>query len=263
MLISGYFLVDKKFRWKKFFSIVIEVLFYSIFILLLSFLLNCNLSAKEILFSVFPITLKQYWFVPIYLLLYILSPYLNILINHMKKKEHFTLLAILVIIFTCYNAITHTFDSSSGFGIIWFIILYLTAAYIKKYVPTNTNKKYKIKLTLIYILSTILMASLYLVASTIFGRSIGRLRSYDNIIVFIQSLSVFMLFRNLNIKFDKKLTKVIALLSKATFGVYLIHDNMIIYNRLFHTLNADFYEKNGVLIFIVLYITIILANALC
>lgn len=259
VLISGYFLVDKEFSWKKFFRIAIEVWFYSIFILLLSFIFNFNLSVKEILFSIFPITLKQYWFVPVYLLLYVISPYLNILIKYMNKKEHFTLLSLLIIIFTCYNALTHTFDSSQGFGIIWFIILYLTSAYIKKYIPLNTSKKYKIKCSLICILSAILMTTSYLIAFKVFGRNISRLRSYDNVVVFIQSLCMFMIFRNLNIKFNQKISKGIGLLSKATFGVYLIHDNLIISTRLFHIINDDFYVKNGLFVFILLYISIILS----
>lgn len=121
----------------------------------------------------------------------------------MCKEEHFSLLSILIIIFTCYNSLTHTFDSNQGFGIIWFIILYLTSSYIKKYVPINNEKKYKAKFFIIYVLSAALITILYLLAVKIFGRSIGRLRSYDNIIVFIQSLSLFLFFRNLNINLKK------------------------------------------------------------
>ena len=100
VLISGYFLIKSKFKWKKVLQLWLETLFYSIFVYVIIVVLGLKeIDIKGIIKSLFPIITKEYWFINIYLVMYILSPFLNKLVNSMSKKEYQKLLIILIICF--------------------------------------------------------------------------------------------------------------------------------------------------------------------
>ena len=136
VLISGYFLVKSKFKWKKVIQLWFETLFYSVFIYIVIVVLGLKeIDIKGIIKSLFPILTKQYWFINIYLVMYILSPFINKLINSLDKKEYQKLIMILLICFSIISILpdAYTLDTSHGYGIIWFICLYLIAGYIRIY----------------------------------------------------------------------------------------------------------------------------------
>ena len=162
VLISGYFLIKSKFKWKKVLQLWLETLFYSIFVYVIIVVLGLKeVDIKGIIKSLFPIVTKQYWFINIYLVMYILSPFLNKLINNMNKKEYQKLLIILIICFSIISVFpdAYTLDSSHGYGIIWFICLYLIAGYIRIYdIPKKLklNKNFAVVFNLFAIFSNFL-----------------------------------------------------------------------------------------------------------
>ena len=100
VLITGYFSIDSKFKWKKVLKIWGLVLFYSISIYLVLILIGVRqFNTSECIKAFFPILTKEYWFVNCYLLLYILSPFLNKFIKSLEKKEFQRLLVILLVVF--------------------------------------------------------------------------------------------------------------------------------------------------------------------
>ena len=149
VLISGYFLCKSEFKWKKVFKIYIEVLFYSIIIfsiLTISGTIEITKSS-QIITAFLPIISKAYWFVTIYLSMYVISPFLNKLIDALDQKEYIKMLLTLgILIMICNNAIPGTFflDKTYGFGIIWFTYLYLVAAYIRIYDIPPIKKRFLI-----------------------------------------------------------------------------------------------------------------------
>ena len=52
--------------------------------------------------------------------------------------------------------------------------------------------------------------------------------SYTSLFVIICSLALFVLFININVK-NKYINTVISFFSKSTFGVYIIHTNLIVW----------------------------------
>ena len=124
ILSTGYFQYKQKFSWKKFFSLLIMGYMYKVIIsIILQLVYHTPLSSVEILRTFSPFYFNNYWFLSVYLLLYLLSPYINILINKLSQKEHRNFIILLFIIFTIIPTITNqkTF-SNTGFGIIVNII---------------------------------------------------------------------------------------------------------------------------------------------
>ena len=97
VLISGYFLIDSTFKWKKVFLLWGEVFFYTflLFFVNKNVKFNNNIKLEDYIKTFFPICTKHYWFMTIYILLYILSPYLNILIRAMRKESYRNLIVVM------------------------------------------------------------------------------------------------------------------------------------------------------------------------
>ena len=100
VMISGYFKIHASV--KGFLNIVAQVVYYSIIAdLLCLFVFHEHLSKGNIFSTVFPITKTEYWFVSTYLLLYILSPFINRLLQTFTKRDH-TAFLITISLLVCY-----------------------------------------------------------------------------------------------------------------------------------------------------------------
>ena len=98
VLISGYFLINSKFKLKKVLNLYLVTIFYSI----LLFIPHCILygfSLSNFIKSCLPLLMGTYWFITTYVVLYLLSPFLNILIKNLSKKQYLISLGILIDVF--------------------------------------------------------------------------------------------------------------------------------------------------------------------
>lgn len=238
VLISAYFMCDKKISLKKIVKIWTQVFFYSVILLLISILLGNEVSKKEIIKCIFPFSTKNYWFPAVYLLLTLLSPILNILISKLKKGQFRYLLIINAIAFSIIPyafQVSDNFDFGGGYGIVWFVNLYLVAGYLKKYVNKEKIKKRYCVLT--YLLCCISTYLIFIVIQTtkIPFFSPDFFYTYPFILVLIASISLFIIFINIDIK-NEKINKIILKLSSLTFGVYLIHEHPLIRTMLWENI---------------------------
>lgn len=90
VLISGYFLCTAEFKLKKLVSLWIQTIFYTVGIYLLMCLFHDQtaFSFTQFIKRCLAITMKHYWYVTAYVLLYIVFPFLNCAIRAMNKKTH-------------------------------------------------------------------------------------------------------------------------------------------------------------------------------
>ncbi len=202
VLISGYFLCKSEFKFKKIIELWVQVFFYSIIIGFIFFVLKDARfsSVKTYLNCIFPFTSKAYWFFSIYTILYLISPYINKMINALNKEEFKRLLIIGGILFFLANEFipgTHLFDRTYGFGILWFIYLYLFAAYIRLYDSIKLDNKlllflYVISCFFLYFSRLFIMKYLY--SFEIFNGQGSLFYSYNSFPVFISAFSLFLFF---------------------------------------------------------------------
>lgn len=213
VLISGYFLINSKFKPKKLLTLITQIGFFSILIYLI-FLISGQVifSWQNFLCSFFPVVTGQYWFATTYIALYLLSPLLNKVLKKLSKHQH--ILLILLLILFCVS-INNILAINYDFGIVWFIALYAISAYIKLYPNKIFDNK---KLHIILIAATF---SLCFMAKIFLDLVLFDMK---NLTCLISAVAIFCLFKNLNIKHNPKIN----LIAGATFGVYLIHDNPFI-----------------------------------
>ena len=123
VLISGYFLVNSKFKLKKVIMLILQVMFYSIGIYLFIVALGkTKFEFKTFIYCCMPISNRIYWFATAYIIMYCLSPFINVIVKNITKKQYIYLLIGLIVLQCLLQKIT-------GIGYIgevgWFITLYL------------------------------------------------------------------------------------------------------------------------------------------
>jgi surface polysaccharide O-acyltransferase-like enzyme len=190
VLISGYFMVESQAKVKKLVRLYLQILFYSIGIYILFLLLGLQeVSLIDVAYYVFPVTTNRYWFATSFLLLYIMTPLLNITLNTLKKSEFEKVLLGSLILFSFLPNLIffhNVFNISDGYNFIWFIVLYILAGYIKKYYTPNGQKiKWIISFISIIILMVISRILISFLSKIILGYSIGEnlFYAYNSILV--------------------------------------------------------------------------------
>lgn len=235
VLISGYFSINTEFSLRKFVRLWAQVLFYSLFIpVVLAATGVLSLGERTIydyLFYVFPVMMEHYWFATTFLFLFLLAPFLNKGIKALTKKQFQILLTVFLMVFSVSKSILPVklaFDKE-GYDIFWFIVLYLTAAYIRIYgIPLLSRKSRSMLLylgmTLASILTTILLYKITQKYGILEDRGTVTW-DYNHIFVYLASIGLFTYFLQLK-NYSGKLAKVITAISSTTFGIYLFHEHI-------------------------------------
>lgn len=238
VLISGYFLVQSKFTFKKLVVLWLQILFYSWLIggiYILSGMVDKEaLNLYELIFVVFPVTAGHYWFATIYVLLFATFPFLNAAVSKMSRQQHKACIIVLVVIFSAWKTIlpfTIPITDQAGMDIAWFVCLYVIAAYLRKYPECMKHKKYLYMLGYLLCSITIFLVGLIILyADKITGKLGGYATNwydYNSLPVLLGSVCLFVVFVKTDLK-GKNINKIINTLAGATFGVYLIHEHRYI-----------------------------------
>lgn len=228
LLISGYFLCESNFKAKRLLSLWATTLFWSVGLHIFSVAFSyTDFSLSALAKSAFPITQRGYWFVTSYLLMYLFVPFLNHAIKHMTKKQHGGFLLMYFSVFIVLQNFTFwsEFTQSNAHSPLYFIFLYMTAAYIRKYPPAE-KRHWGLFYLLISLLIFAWKAGVSIITITLLGQAFGEtaFSSFNSVTVYLASVFLFLAFKELSIK-GIRLSGLIVFLSSLTFGVYLIHDH--------------------------------------
>jgi len=224
ILISAYFMVKSKLNIKKLVYLFLQVLFYSVLAYLIySLFIVKRFNFKEFIGCLFPIVNNKYWFFTAYFILMLLSPFLNKILNNTSKKELYGLSILLFVLSYLYmkQPIGNVFNLSSGYSVWWFICLYIFAGTLRLY-PINVKKNCAL---ILYLTSTFLLWMFsFLPTNNYWFNLIHNPLNYTSPLVVIASVSLVLLFKDLNIK-NTYIHNSLCYISSLTFGIYLIHDS--------------------------------------
>ena len=240
IIITGYFSYKKdNVKVSKVIYLFYVCLIYGLLIFGIYLLLGNKVNANVLIELIK--TIFDRWFVVIYSILYLLIPFINKLIGSLNKRQLETLIIINIFSFyVWFTVFTNTTIKDGGYGIVNFITLYLIGAYIHKY-KDNYIKKYKT--ISIYIICAIITTIL----SCFTTRSAY---AYNTIFNLIGSISLFLTFKNMNIKDNNIINK----LSTYTFTVYIIHENSFLVKILYRDIfNCDKFYNDKFMILNMIY----------
>ncbi len=232
LMVSGYLLLNRNenISFKEVFKRIYRIIVPLIFISLLLYIKEIGIKNFNFLDFIINFLKKPYiipfWYLYMLIGLYVAMPFLKKMINNFKIKDYrifiilFLLLPSLLIMVSDYlNIPISTHFTKAIFPI--HMTFFISGMYLSK---VNLNKKYLIISLFIFISSAVLFfLSLYL--PFINNNSISYKLNSLNIILVLESLSIFYIIRYLfeNATFNKWISKIICEVSKVTFGIYLIH----------------------------------------
>lgn len=264
VLISGYVGFGRKHSKSKILLSWLQVLFYAVASLLVFLVLKPGvISGRIILKSLFPVTSEAYWFYTVYFALLFAMPLLDHLIETLPEKQLKRSLIVFGVLFSVFSIVSHgtIFGLNYGGSLLWFIYLYSLGAYFKKYDPFQNVSR---KVFAILFGATVLMQLGYrviieLVTVRLFGEPKGEgvLFYYCNVLVLVQAVCLFFLFRNYYT--GKSWGKVVNKLGMLSFGVYLFHANILTWANLFKPMIQSIYREE---LWFILLILPLLATAI-
>lgn len=270
VLIGGFFMSESKFKMSKFLKLLFEYVFYSLTIYIVVYLVkNIYISgesldfkeffnAKELLKIIFPFygTGSPNWFISTYLVLYLLTPFLNFLIKSMSKKIYIGFLTLTITIWFFIPMVTVA--SFGGNELITLIIIYFIGAYLKKFPPKFMTKKTSIiSLSISIPAYMLLTVALFLLPKVVESLSFlsqlsNSVRSINSVISLVVALSIFSVVLNAKPHYSK----VINFIGGSVLAVYLIHDNLYFKNFMWEQIfRVQNYSTNNLLILNMLWVS--------
>ena len=221
MILSGYFLYKKQMRRIiKPILLILTVMGYNSFFTLIKMISVGQFSLGIYIWSLIPIN----YFAWLYSVVYLLSPWINIMIKNVTKKHMQVLLILMLILFSVYPSIVDIYcgisgtvingistvsstDSGSGYTLVNFIMMYCIGAYIQKYKCMIGHKKSMLGFVFCSICTFFLIHYTF---NAIY---------YNNIAVVLSSVFLVLLFCEIKIKENI----IVLTLSGLTFQVFVIH----------------------------------------
>ena len=247
ILITGYFMINSTFKIKKLLKLVFEVLFYSVGIMLIFYgfgLAEFNLTT--LVKSLLPITHTLYWFVTAYVMLYILSPFINILLKNCSRKMHAVFILVLFSAGSLVPSLTLGNMYVNNLGL--FICFYAIAAYIRMYPDACASWFKKTKENFLAFAGIFLLFAASVLTFDLIGnyielvaRNATHFIALSSPLIILGGVCLFLGFKNLKIPSSKFINQV----ALSVFGVYLIHDNPFVRTWLWHDVfrNAMWFES--------------------
>ncbi|MBR6902932.1 MAG: acyltransferase [Clostridia bacterium] len=247
-MITGYLLYNKKPKTLRIFKLYSEGWFYSFSLFLVGLIITQNvIFSSKALYSIFPFLTMHYWYLTAVIILYLLSPFLNIMLNIISENKLLKCILIAGLFISIYY-VTNPFVSSDIYighshGIIWLSYLYLLGGYIKKRNCQCSEKQGSKKIWAFMGLSAFIIIFILKYLNMPSSIKNAQLLSDYSILPFILTLSVFILVKDINIK-SYKIRKVIAGFAECSFGVYLLQEHTMIRKFYWSVFDANKYAHS-------------------
>lgn len=261
LIISGYFICKSYNRTiGKPFDLIWQVCIYQGgFYILMIFMGREPFG----IFHIFAAAVPDCYFATLFVVLYLISPYINRLLNSLNQKELKRFIVISLILFSVCSTLSTFFgevsnkewmglnsigawSSQQGFNIVNFMLCYCIGAFIRLYkIPSQILKSSKLSLMLI--ISTIVIIVWAEINQFLPRYGMRSAWVYDNPLVILQAAILFLLAQKIELK-----SRIINAMAKAVFPTFVIHCLMIWYYDIESlTLSPWFIFLGGYLLFAV------------
>ena len=217
-------------------------------------------NIRKDIFAFMPILTKQYWFITCYVVLYIISPWLNKWVNTLNKKEYTRFLSMGLVIIYVWPTLSYLFNTGqfigdSGYGIINFGYLYLLGRYLSLHYEDSHSSYFYFGC---YLLATLTLFIFQYILSWILGFEFISWISYNTIFIFIGAVCLFLAFKNMNFS-----SRIVNYWAKPCLAVYLIHLNPYIWGSFCRMIGvSEIYGIRYILLILLLPVVIYIVCAI-
>lgn len=225
ILISGYFSIRPK--AKSFFNLYLVCAFYAGLLYVIHlYLSGGGLNRWVVYNTLMPFglwkTSTEWWFIPQYMILYLIAPVINKAIDHMSKHEmQMSLVAMSVVVFY-FGWWRHMEWAEDGYNFINFVYLYFIGRYIALYhtksVPFVANGGGAI----LWLIFGMFVGCIDWMDSKfeIYSPLVWYNSQYNTPLCIAAAISLFLAFESLPMKHNK----VINWFAASALPIYLVHN---------------------------------------
>lgn len=259
-MISGYFLVNKPFKWSRVSKTWLQTWLYGMICLAATLLLRAFYhlpKGVERLFvgdqlpnttiqCLFPFTWNAYWFITAYLCMLLLSPVLNAGLLNTSKRTTGALIALLVFV-----GLWPSLGARVGYwnGLLEGILGYCAGAWIRLH-AIETRTTYSKACGALMIASTALMLiynylNLRQAPIALFLKWNSNVKDGLRSAPCVVAACIFLLFKGWSPSLGAKSEQLLLRSAHATFGVYLLHENIFAFRMLWPLLEKVFPTPDG------------------
>ena len=256
VLVSGYFLVNARFKVSRIIRTWVSALFYSVVITTTFLLLSLEpWSILTLGKSFFPLSTDAYWFVTQYIGLLILSPFLAMLVRQLSYRQYVALLigmGLMVLSVIPDFPLGKRFSISHGNSVWSFVYLFFIAGFIRLHLKRIPMGK--------LVVTVLGLALLTMVSEMVLGihNGVGHLLwfNYNGILLFL-SVAVFVFIRQQQIP-ETGIWSLMVKVAPYTFGVYLIHDHLLMRDWIWKTLSMTSYANQWIYALAVMVVCVLI-----
>lgn len=242
IITTGYLMKNKELNKKyyvKIFRVIIIYLLSGLLYFGYNILYNGDsLNIKHIIRCILSIDFGYNWYIEMYVGLFILIPFLNVLYNNLKNKKQKKILILTLLILTSFQGILNAkyIIFPSWWSLIYPLTYYFIGCYLREY-KINLKKVVNVFLFFIAVLVSSLI-NIYLSFENDFVWGVHN--SWGSIFNVLSSTLIFIFIINLDLsKIPIRLNRIISKISELSLGIYLtsaIVDNFL-YNHYFDNIN--------------------------
>ncbi|MGX8851836.1 acyltransferase [Amedibacillus sp. YH-ame10] len=236
LLLTGYLMNNKKLTLYYYKGVLHTLFVYitsSIICILFSLISEGkNYDILDILKMIFNFSAARYsWYINMYIGLYLLIPFLNIIWHTLKvKKDH---IILLITLFICVTLPTIIVGYGVNYWMFLYPILYYYVGIYLKYYPIRI-KPIKNFVLLILFAFMFGIINFYISRTTLNGNFIINSStdwmSYQNL---INSVLFFVLVLNIKLKTTRFISFIISTIAKLSLGAYLVSS---IFDEMYYTI---------------------------
>ena len=222
VMISGWYGIRPKL--KRFCEFIFQVLFFGIVIYLVLRVLRLTEVWGIGDWASFLFFRRDIWFVNAYIILYCLSPVLNLFAEHASQKQFQVTLLVFFLLMFFFGFIKSDEFFSHGYSPLAFIGIYLLARYVKMYPNKYTFLNKYVDMS-VYVVATLLTTGLATFAVRYSILDPWTPYAYSSPLVIIASLYFLLFFTKISFHHA-----VVNWIASSVFAVYLFHaDPVILY----------------------------------
>lgn len=241
VLITGYFLVTSEYNLKKVFNrgkkVYLTMIFYSLLLAGIFFVINPSLITVPSVFKAFmPFFSKQWYFLSIYLIILFLSPFLNMMLQKLNKKQYLIFTGVVFTVMSVWSTLAYVdgldkvfdikkiVDPYMGKSLGGLLLLYFIGGYLRRFTKEHNKPQFKY-LAMFFgfcIIDLMLHCFVPQYGNKVFGM-------FNNPLVIGEAVMIFLFFRDIHFY-----SPVINTIASTTLGIYAIHENQYIRNTLWN-----------------------------
>lgn len=248
MIATGYLMKNKTISKKYYLGISRVLTIYLLYSLMYSgyniLYLKEPFSIRYIISNLFNFDAGYAWYIEMYIGLFLLIPFINLIYNNLKSKKQKQILLLTMLVLTSFQGvfnIKYTLIPDWWIN-IYPITYYFIGCYLREY--KINIKAYKNILLFLMCLIISSLINIYISRENVFVRGIHN--DWGSILNILTSSLLFVFIVNLNLKkLNIKVRKIIVKISELSFGMYLtswIVDNFLYFN---YFKNVNFFSFIG------------------